>query len=41
MKRIGYIAAGVVLGTIVALTLPSLAQDNGSPAPGTADRPSP
>ena len=38
MKRIGYIAAGVVLGTIVALTLPSLAQDTGSPAPSTADR---
>ena len=38
MKRIGYIAAGVVLGTIVALTLPSLAQDTGTPAPSTADR---
>ncbi len=31
VKRIGYISAGVVLGTIVALTLPSLAQDTGSP----------
>ena len=38
MKRIGYISAGVVLGAIVALTLPSLAQDTGSPAPSTADR---
>lgn len=38
MKRIGYISAGVVLGAIVALTLPSLAQDTGSPAPGNADR---
>ena len=38
MKRIGYISAGVVLGTIVALTLPSLAQDTGSPVPSTADR---
>ena len=36
MKRIGYISAGVVLGTIVALTLPSLAQDTSST--GTADR---
>ena len=36
MKRIGYISAGVVLGTIVALTLPSFAQDTGST--GTADR---
>lgn len=38
MKRIGYISAGVVLGAIVALTLPSLAQDTGSPAPTSADR---
>ena len=38
MKRIGYISAGVVLGTIVALTLPSLAQDTGSTGSGTADR---
>ena len=38
MKRIGYISAGVVLGAIVALTLPSLAQDTGSPAPGSTDR---
>lgn len=38
MKRIGYISAGVVLGAIVALTLPSLAQDTGSPAPTNADR---
>ena len=37
MKRIGYISAGVVLGTIVALTLPSFAQDTGSSS-GTADR---
>jgi len=38
VKRIGYISAGVVLGTIVALTLPSLAQDTGSTGSGTADR---
>ncbi len=38
MKRIGYISAGVVLGTIMALTLPSLAQDTGSTGSGTADR---
>ena len=38
MKRIGYISAGVVLGAIVALTLPSLAQDTGSSTPGIADR---
>jgi hypothetical protein len=38
VKRIGYISAGVVLGAIVALTLPSLAQDTGSPAPSTTDR---
>ena len=38
MKRIGYISAGVVLGTIVALTLPSFAQDTGSTGSGTADR---
>ena len=38
MKRIGYISAGVVLGAIVALTLPSLAQDTGSTAPGTTVR---
>ncbi len=38
MKRIGYISAGVVLGAIVALTLPSLAQDTGSTGSGTADR---
>jgi uncharacterized protein YggE len=38
MRRIGPIAAGVVLGVIVALTLPSLAQDTGSQDTGTADR---
>jgi uncharacterized protein len=38
VKRIGYISAGVVLGAIVALTLPSLAQDTGSPAPSNTDR---
>lgn len=38
MKKIGYITAGVVLGAIVALTLPSLAQDTGSPAPSTTQR---
>jgi uncharacterized protein YggE len=38
VKRIGYISAGVVLGAIVALTLPSLAQDTGSSDPGTSDR---
>ena len=37
MKRIGYISAGVVLGAIVALTLPSFAQDTGSRF-RTADR---
>jgi uncharacterized protein len=38
VKRIGSISAGVVLGAIVALTLPSLAQDTGSSTPGNADR---
>lgn len=38
MKRMGYITAGVVLGAIVALTLPSLAQDTGSPSPSTTQR---
>jgi hypothetical protein len=38
VKRISYISAGVVLGAIVALTLPSLAQDTGSSDPGSADR---
>jgi uncharacterized protein YggE len=38
MKRIGYISAGVVLGAIVAMTLPSLAQDTGPSTPGSADR---
>ena len=38
MKRIGYISAGVVLGAIVALTLPSLAQDTGSTDAGNTDR---
>ena len=38
MKKIGYITAGVVLGAIVALTLPSLAQDTGSSNPGSTQR---
>jgi uncharacterized protein YggE len=38
VKKIGYISAGVVLGAIVALTLPSLAQDTGSPASSTSQR---
>jgi uncharacterized protein YggE len=38
VRRIGPIAAGVVLGVIVALTLPSLAQDTGPQNTGTADR---
>ena len=38
MKKIGYITAGVVLGAIVALTLPSLAQDTGSADPSTTQR---
>jgi uncharacterized protein YggE len=43
VRRIGPIAAGVVLGVIVALTLPSLAQDTGPQVTGpqntgTADR---
>ena len=38
MKKIGYITAGVVLGAIVALTLPSLAQDTGSSNPSTTQR---
>lgn len=38
VKKIGYISAGVVLGVIVALTLPSLAQNTGSPAPSTTQR---
>lgn len=37
MKRIGYISAGVVLGAIVALTVPSFAQDTGSGS-GNGDR---
>ena len=28
MKRIGYIAAGIALGVLVALQLPSTAQDS-------------
>jgi uncharacterized protein YggE len=39
VKRIGSITAGVVLGAIVALTLPSLAQDTGtSDTPSTSQR---
>lgn len=39
MKRIGYVVVGVMLGAIVALTLPSLAQDSPSPSvPGTTQR---
>jgi uncharacterized protein YggE len=38
VKKIGYITAGVVLGAIVALTLPSLAQNTGSPAPSPTQR---
>ena len=38
MKKIGYITAGVVLGAIVALTLPSMAQDTGSADPSTNQR---
>jgi uncharacterized protein YggE len=37
VKRIGFISAGVVLGAIVALTLPSFAQDTGT-SDGTTDR---
>jgi uncharacterized protein YggE len=34
MKRVGYVVAGVVLGAVVAMQLPSLAQDAGAdPAP--------
>ncbi len=34
MKRIGYVVAGIVLGAVVALQLPSVAQDSGTdPAP--------
>ena len=34
MKRVGYVVAGVVLGAVVAMQLPSLAQDAGTdPAP--------
>ena len=38
MKRIGYMVAGVVLGAIVALQVPSLAQDTGSSDTTTAQR---
>jgi uncharacterized protein YggE len=38
VRRIGPIAAGVVLGVVVALTLPSLAQDTGPSDTGTAVR---
>jgi hypothetical protein len=37
MKRIGYVVAGVVLGTVVALQLPSVAQDAGDD-PAQTDR---
>lgn len=38
MKRIGYMVAGVVLGAMVALQVPSLAQDTGSSDPSTTQR---
>ena len=38
VRRIGYMIAGVVLGAIVALQVPSLAQDTGSSDPGTTQR---
>ena len=37
MKRIGYVVAGTLLGAVVALQLPSVAQDAGTD-PGTTDR---
>jgi hypothetical protein len=37
MKRIGYVAAGIVLGGLVALQLPSVAQDSGA-EPSSTDR---
>ena len=38
MRRIGYMIAGVVLGAIVALQVPSFAQDTGSSDPSTTQR---
>jgi len=38
VKRIGYMVAGVVLGAIVALQVPSLAQDTGSSDTTTTQR---
>jgi len=38
VRRIGYILAGVVLGAIVAMQVPSLAQDTGSSDPSTTQR---
>lgn len=38
MKRIGYMVAGVVLGAMVALQVPSLAQDTGSSDTTTTQR---
>jgi uncharacterized protein YggE len=38
VKRIGYMVAGVVLGAMVALQVPSLAQDTGSSDTTTAQR---
>ena len=38
MRRIGYMIAGVVLGAIVAMQVPSLAQDTGSSDPSTTQR---
>ena len=38
MKRVGYMVAGVVLGAIVALQVPSLAQDAGSTDSTTTQR---
>lgn len=37
MKRVGYVVAGVVLGAVVAMQLPSLAQDAGTD-PAQTDR---
>jgi uncharacterized protein YggE len=37
MKRVGYVVAGVLLGAVVAMQLPSVAQDTGTGSP-PADR---
>jgi uncharacterized protein YggE len=37
MKRVGYVVAGIVLGGVVALQLPSLAQGSGT-EPASTDR---